>query len=125
MGLVKAYLFMYNVAQVFGWGSLLYRSLPFIQDQIKATNGLFPARHSKTFYPLIDDHLKLVQTAALLEVIHAVLGFVRSNPVITAVQIMRFDLFLLLFVSLLYVIFSQYLLKLTHFMFHFRLLTVT
>ena len=93
MGLVKAYLFLYNVAQVFGWGSLLYRSLPFIQDQIKATNGLFPARHSKTFYPLIDDHLKLVQTAALLEVIHAVLGFVRSNPVITAVQIMRFDLF--------------------------------
>ena len=97
MGLVKAYLFLYNVAQVFGWGSLLYRSLPFIQDQIKATNGLFPARHSKTFYPLINDHLKLVQTAALLEVIHAVLGFVRSNPVITAVQIMRFDLHCSLF----------------------------
>ena len=92
MGLVTGYLFLYNVSQFFGWATLLYRSMPFFTEQIKATDGLMPARHSKLFYPTIEEHLKLVQTAALLEVIHAALGFVRSNPVITATQIMRYYL---------------------------------
>ena len=92
MGLVKTYLFLYNLSQFFGWGALLYRSLPFIAEQFKQMDGLMPARHPKTFYPMIELHLKIVQTSALLEVIHAALGFVRSNPVITAAQIARYYL---------------------------------
>ena len=93
MSLVTAYLFLYNVSQFLGWGALLYRSLPYITEQVKqsADGELFPpARHPKSFYPEIEDHLKLIQTAALLEVVHAAVGLVRSNPVVAAVQIARF-----------------------------------
>ena len=93
MSLVTVYLILYNVGQFLGWGSLLYRSLPYITEQVKLSvdGGMFPpARHPKSFYPEIEDHLKLIQTAALLEVVHAAAGLVRSSPVVAAIQIARF-----------------------------------
>jgi hypothetical protein len=91
MGIAKAYLVTYNVGQCLGWACLLYRILPYLSDQAKASSSPHsPARNPKELYAEIGYHIRLVQTAAMLEVLHAVIGLVRSNPVITAVQIMRY-----------------------------------
>jgi len=63
----------------------MYRLLPFLALQIKSTT-IFPAKNPE-LYSELGDHIKLVQTAAILEVIHAMIGIVRSNPMVTAVQI--------------------------------------
>jgi very-long-chain (3R)-3-hydroxyacyl-CoA dehydratase len=50
---------------------------------IHFTSGLTPA----TLYTSVSTTLKIFQTAALLEVLHAVVGLVRSNPVVAAQQV--------------------------------------
>lgn len=90
MGLVKIYLILYNLAQALGWGCLLYRLLPFIQKQVTDTKGFFPARNPKSLYEELGFHVELVQTAAMLEILHAILGFVKSSPAVTAKQILRY-----------------------------------
>ena len=90
MGLAKGYLIFYNVCQCLGWAGLLYRLLPYMANQAKATApGIVPARNPVAMYADLGDHVRLVQTLAVLEVLHAALGLVRSNPMINAVQVAR------------------------------------
>lgn len=92
MALSKAYLIAYNLAQFVGWTYLMVRLWPFLTSQVKNTltnGGPLPARNPAALYAQLGDHVKLVQTAAILEIFHAALGLVRSNPMVTAVQIFR------------------------------------
>lgn len=86
MALSKAYLLAYNISQFCGWAYLMYRLLPYLSLQAKATQFM-PAKNPASLYDELGDHVKLVQTAALLEVVHAIVGLVRSNPMVTATQI--------------------------------------
>ena len=95
MALSKAYLLAYNISQFCGWAYLMYRLLPYLSLQAKATK-LIPAQNPASLYEELGDHLKLVQTAALLEVVHAILGLVRSNPMVVATQIARYVVLTLL-----------------------------
>ena len=102
MGLSKAYLIAYNVSQFCGWTYLMYRLMPYLTLQAKTTLSfpgtgnetsqipLFPANNPASLYAELGDHVKLVQTAAILEVVHAAIGIVRSNPMTCAVQIARY-----------------------------------
>ena len=85
MGLSKAYLFAYNLIQFCGWAYLMYRLLPHLLLQIKSTQFI-PARNPTSVYEELGDHIKLIQTAAILEIVHAILGLVRSSPLVTAMQ---------------------------------------
>jgi len=99
MGLSKAYLVAYNVSQFCGWTYLMYRLMPYLTLQAKTTLSFpgtgnetsqipfFPAKNPASLYEELGCHVKLVQTAAILEIVHAAIGIVRSNPMIVAVQI--------------------------------------
>lgn len=63
----------------------MYRLLPFLALQAKATN-FYPARNPAALFIELGDHVKLLQTAAILEIIHAMIGLVRSNPMMTIAQ---------------------------------------
>jgi very-long-chain (3R)-3-hydroxyacyl-CoA dehydratase len=86
MGISKAYLLAYNVSQFCGWTYLMYRLLPYLRLQAKATT-FFPAKNPASLYVELGDHVKLVLMAAILEIVHAAIGIVRSNPMVCAVQI--------------------------------------
>lgn len=91
MGLSKAYLILYNVLQVAGWTSLLLKLAPYLSLQIKNSKAsLMPAPNPESLYQELGFELRLLQTAALLEVLHAALGLVRSNPIVVATQIVRY-----------------------------------
>ncbi len=91
MGLSKAYLILYNVLQVSGWTSLLLKLAPYLSLQFKnSKGGLMPAPNPESLYQELGFELRLLQTAALLEVLHAALGLVRSNPMVVATQIVRY-----------------------------------
>ncbi|KDD75900.1 protein tyrosine phosphatase-like protein [Helicosporidium sp. ATCC 50920] len=72
-----AYLFTYNIIVGALWAHVLY-------DAIVAwmTHGTLPAVWEATATPL-----KFAQTPALLEVLHSVLGLVRSPPLVTGLQV--------------------------------------
>ena len=106
MALSKAYLLAYNISQFCGWAYLMYRLLPYLSLQAKATKFI-PAQNPASLYEELGDHLKLVQTAALLEVVHATLGLVRSNPMVVATQIARYVVLTLLVLYCNIVIFYE------------------
>ena len=89
MALSKAYLIVYNLACCFGWGYLMLRLWPCFQLQLKNTNGFPPAKNPLSLYKELGFHVRVVQTAAILEILHAVFGLVRSNPMVVATQIFR------------------------------------
>ncbi|VDN55579.1 unnamed protein product [Dracunculus medinensis] len=70
---VQTYLFLYNLLQFFGWSVIL----------IKTVANLIIIR----CYNSVEFELQIFQTAAILEVIHAALGFVRSPVGTTAIQV--------------------------------------
>ena len=112
MGLSKAYLIAYNVSQFCGWTYLMYRLMPYLTLQAKTTLSFpgtgnetsqipfFPAKNPPSLYAELGDHVKLVQTAAILEVVHAAIGIVRSNPMTCAVQIARYVLIITMIIYL-------------------------
>nr|XP_046913964.1 LOW QUALITY PROTEIN: very-long-chain (3R)-3-hydroxyacyl-CoA dehydratase hpo-8-like [Dermatophagoides farinae] len=78
--IVKHYLAIYNAVQFIGWAYGLFLTIRFL---------LFsPERHN---YRLLWEHCSIIitifQTYQLIEVFHAMIGFVRSNPVTTFTQI--------------------------------------
>ncbi|XP_013402118.1 very-long-chain (3R)-3-hydroxyacyl-CoA dehydratase 2-like [Lingula anatina] len=77
--LAKAYLLLYNIGQTIGWSCILFLSLQHYLIT-KSWVGLY--RHS--YIQLL---LEVFQTLAYLEVLHCVLGLVKSNWFLTAVQI--------------------------------------
>lgn len=75
---VKLYLVLYNASCILGWGLVDY----YIINHFLA-NGF---DHPERLWPLVEMPLKIVQTAAVLEVFHAAFGFVRSPVFVTFVQ---------------------------------------
>ncbi len=65
MGIAKVYLVGYNVLQCVGWTILMWQLVPYL-TQLKAP--------SEALYASVGGLLRLVQTAAFLEVIHAATG---------------------------------------------------
>ena len=80
--LSKAYLVLYNAAQFAGWGYMLCLSAPHLTAALSGSSTACADLH-RVAWPV----LALFQTAAALEVAHAALGIVRSNPVLTAFQV--------------------------------------
>ncbi|XP_041360875.1 very-long-chain (3R)-3-hydroxyacyl-CoA dehydratase 2-like [Gigantopelta aegis] len=74
--LIKTYLVAYNVSQMLGWTILLIIGVS--QFFMKGQNSV---------YKEVNALLKIVQTAAILEIVHCAVGFVRSNVLLTAIQV--------------------------------------
>lgn len=69
---------MYNAAQTAGWSYIMFLMISHYQAG-KAT--------PRSLYNLVELPLQIFQTAALLEIFHAAIGLVKSNPVITGLQV--------------------------------------
>jgi very-long-chain (3R)-3-hydroxyacyl-CoA dehydratase len=74
--LAQLYLILYNAAAIAAWGYL---------DVLLASHFL---AHGLSVSPwaVVELPLKIAQTSAVLEIVHAALGLVRSNPATTALQ---------------------------------------
>ena len=82
MGKVStAYLVAYNALQCAGWTYVFYLFFPHLVHLLQ--NGT----PSSNLYQDIALPLRFFQVAAYLEVLHNILGIVKSSPVITAVQV--------------------------------------
>lgn len=82
----KVYLIAYNVIQVLGWSYLMIMLLPFLKKEfLFSPSGDTPVHAG--LYDSVQLPLKIFQTAAVIEIIHAAVGLVKSNPVITGLQI--------------------------------------
>jgi very-long-chain (3R)-3-hydroxyacyl-CoA dehydratase len=81
--LATVYLLVYNSILTVGWAFILYETVK-RAAACKSSNNL-----SKLFdlWKTIEMPLKICQTAAFLEVFHAMFGLVRSNPMIVLIQI--------------------------------------
>jgi very-long-chain (3R)-3-hydroxyacyl-CoA dehydratase len=73
----ELYLFFYNLLQVFGWGIIL----------VKTFLGITKNQSNEELYNNVAVELAIFQTAAILEIIHAAIGFVRSPVATTATQV--------------------------------------
>ncbi|XP_012240509.1 very-long-chain (3R)-3-hydroxyacyl-CoA dehydratase hpo-8 isoform X1 [Bombus impatiens] len=71
------YLKTYNLLQVFGWSYILYK---FVVNDFSSTTEANLWQNVK--WPVV-----IFQHAALLEIIHAATGLVKSNPVLTTFQV--------------------------------------
>ncbi|XP_066258551.1 very-long-chain (3R)-3-hydroxyacyl-CoA dehydratase hpo-8 [Euwallacea similis] len=72
----KYYLFGYNLLQTIGWSAILFQ---FILYCVSPSN--------KSLYETVKCTLNVFQNAAVLEVLHAATGMVKSNPILTAFQV--------------------------------------
>ncbi|XP_044750434.1 very-long-chain (3R)-3-hydroxyacyl-CoA dehydratase hpo-8 [Coccinella septempunctata] len=78
--LIHNYLIAYNAIQTIGWSFLLYQLITYYLSQNDA-------KSDKSLYDTVKYTLIIFQNAAILEVIHAFLKFVSSNPIVTVQQI--------------------------------------
>ena len=87
-GLKDLYLIAYNLACCSGWAGILYVALPVVVGAL-LTDPATIGQALASVYATADlaDVLFYVQTAALLEIVHAALGLVRSPVVVTALQV--------------------------------------
>ena len=74
---LAAYLALYNLASAVGWFLILRTTF----DAYRRGDD------AAALYKDIEGPLKIVQSAAILEVVHAALGLVRSPVVTTAIQV--------------------------------------
>eukprot|EP01117_Protostelium_nocturnum_P002818 TRINITY_DN13737_c0_g1_i1.p1 TRINITY_DN13737_c0_g1~~TRINITY_DN13737_c0_g1_i1.p1 ORF type:complete len:217 (+),score=79.31 TRINITY_DN13737_c0_g1_i1:54-704(+) len=77
MGIKTLYLASYNLVQFAGWSFILY----------KIANHFANGGSYETLYPQVATPLNFFQGAAVLEVLHSVLGLVNSPFVTAAIQI--------------------------------------
>ncbi|KAJ2338755.1 hypothetical protein IWW50_005400 [Coemansia erecta] len=77
-GVVESYLVAYNAASFVGWGYVLAQTVLYLLDHGSDLSGLF----DRIGYPLI-----YVQTGAALEVLHSLLGLVRSGAMTALMQV--------------------------------------
>ena len=73
----KLYLVAYNSFQTVGWSYLLYQTC----------SHLAAGRSVSSLYETTSLTLQIFQTAALLEILHAMLGLVRSSVQVTVQQV--------------------------------------
>lgn len=77
----KPYLILYNVVQTVGWAYMGFLLYPHLQT------ALVEGKDRGALYRDVGDVLKIFQTAAVLEIFHAIFGLVKSNPMITGFQV--------------------------------------
>ncbi|CAD6193423.1 unnamed protein product [Caenorhabditis auriculariae] len=77
MSAIKYYLAFYNAVLVFGWSIILVKSL----------SGISQGLSWAELYTSVETEVKIFQTAAVLEVVHSLLGFVRSPIGTTVMQV--------------------------------------
>uniref|UniRef100_A0A0P4VR67 Very-long-chain (3R)-3-hydroxyacyl-CoA dehydratase n=1 Tax=Rhodnius neglectus TaxID=72488 RepID=A0A0P4VR67_9HEMI len=75
---VKAYLLLYNSVQVVGWAYVLFLTV----------NHFISGKNVATLWDVVKPTLLIFQNAALLEVLNVALGYVRSNLMVTFLQVM-------------------------------------
>jgi len=73
--MATAYLILYNLAQTLGWTYIMVLG---VQAYSQSRDKL---------YSTVELPLQIFQTLAVLEVVHALVGFVRSNVFVTAFQV--------------------------------------
>ncbi|XP_026726074.1 very-long-chain (3R)-3-hydroxyacyl-CoA dehydratase hpo-8-like [Trichoplusia ni] len=76
-GIAKLYLLAYNGIQTLGWSYMLLQTLTHFLDRGSL----------ETFWPLIKPTVVIFQNAAVLEVIHAVIGLVPSGVMVVLPQV--------------------------------------
>merc|ERR1712226_1695275 len=76
-GLAQAWLLLYNVGQVAGWSSIGYSIIV----------EMWISGNYKILYHIVEKQLLIFQTAAVLEILHAATGLVKSNPILTTFQV--------------------------------------
>ncbi|KAJ3295835.1 hypothetical protein HK104_002262 [Borealophlyctis nickersoniae] len=75
---IKLYLVLYNILSFYGWGHVLFL----------VTRSLLDTKGDVTkSYGASSKVLQIVQTAALMEVLHALIGFVKAPVVTTIMQV--------------------------------------
>lgn len=74
---VQIYLVLYNAFQLLGWAAIL----------LKTAQGIIAGASYSQLYDSVELELQIFQTAAILEVIHAMVGFVRSPVGTTLMQV--------------------------------------
>jgi len=79
--LVKVYLFLYNVIQVAGWSYILYQLINYY-----VLEGA-EFRQQNTLWDYTRVSVIIFQNAAFFEIINAFCGFVKSNPMVTLMQV--------------------------------------
>ncbi|KAJ1673061.1 hypothetical protein EV182_005966, partial [Spiromyces aspiralis] len=72
------YLLLFNVASFAGWASILFSASAHLASSDLDYQGL---------YSIIGDRLAFVQSLAALEVLHVMVGWVRSSLMTTAMQV--------------------------------------
>lgn len=80
--LAVVYLALYNALSIAAWSFLIHRSVSHF-----AAFNYDVGRAAPSFYDAIGDALKIVQTAALLEILHAASGLVRASALVTFLQV--------------------------------------
>jgi very-long-chain (3R)-3-hydroxyacyl-CoA dehydratase len=75
--MIKAYLILYNLASAAGWAYVLYLALLSLKE------GASPAEAWAAF----SVPLAVVQSTMTLEILHALIGFVRSPVFVTTMQV--------------------------------------
>lgn len=67
------------------WSIILFIAVQTALDWKSPQSGIFAA---ELLYQRIEFYLLIFQTAAILEVVHAAIGLVRSNPVLVLFQVL-------------------------------------
>ena len=81
------YLIAYNLACCLGWAAVWVLAVLSVYDSVVGQSLSLMEAGSKV-YGDVALWLQVSQTAALLEIVHAAVGFVRSPVMITAMQVM-------------------------------------
>ncbi|KAJ2161227.1 hypothetical protein GGF46_001655 [Coemansia sp. RSA 552] len=77
-GVTESYLVAYNAASFAGWGFVLVQTVLYLLEHGRDLSGLF----GRIGYPLI-----YVQTGAALEIVHSLIGLVRSSALTVLMQV--------------------------------------
>ena len=87
----KVYLLCYNSCLVLGWTLTLY----------KLIREILESENYQDVYQKCESPLKISQTLAVLEIVHASVGLVRSSPFTTFVQVIvvTFNIFNRLYIN--------------------------
>lgn len=80
--LAKAYLLVYNGLLTAGWSLLVFNTVQYTLSHAASINGSVPGLYKSIRWPL-----QVFQTAALLEIVHSLIGLVPSGVMTTLMQV--------------------------------------